>query len=97
MILDLPQWLSNVLGFTGTAICIAAYAYITYEDNPNRYLQHGMNFLGAVLLLISLMVNVNLPSIAMEGLWAVVAGWGLVKAFMARRRQPATAEQPTLH
>jgi hypothetical protein len=30
-------------------------------------------------------VNVNLPSIAMEGLWAVVAGWGLVKAFLSRK------------
>lgn len=86
MILDLPQWLSNALGFAGTACCIIAYAYITYEDEPNRYLQHGLNFLGAVLLLISLMVNVNLPSIAMEGLWALVAGWGLAKAFLSRKR-----------
>ncbi len=29
MILDLPEWLSNTLGFTGTAFCIIAYAYIT--------------------------------------------------------------------
>ncbi|WP_395327112.1 permease [Novosphingobium sp. BL-8H] len=86
MILDLPQWLSNILGFTGTACCIIAYAYITYEDEPNRYLQHGLNFVGAVLLLISLMVNVNLPSIAMEGLWALVAAWGLAKAFLSRKR-----------
>ncbi len=86
MILDLPQWLSNILGFAGTACCIIAYAYITYEDEPNRYLQHGLNFVGAVLLLISLMVNVNLPSIAMEGLWALVAGWGLLKAFLSRKR-----------
>jgi hypothetical protein len=97
MILDLPESLSNILGFIGTACCILAYAYITYEDAPNRYLQHGLNFAGAALLLISLMVNVNLPSIAMEALWAVIAGWGLVKAVLSRRKQPASAEHPTLH
>ncbi|TCM21578.1 hypothetical protein EDF56_101243 [Novosphingobium sp. PhB165] len=86
MILDLPEWLSNTLGFLGTVCCIAAYAYITYQDNPNRYLQHGLNLVGAVLLLISLMVNVNLPSIAMEALWALIAGWGLVKALLTRRK-----------
>lgn len=85
MILDLPQWLSNALGFAGTLCCILAYAYITYEHDPNRYLQHGLNLAGAVLLLISLMVNVNLPSIAMEALWAIIAGWGLLKALRARK------------
>jgi hypothetical protein len=97
MILDLPESISNILGFIGTACCILAYAYITYEDEPNRYLQHGLNFAGAVLLLISLMVNVNLPSIAMEALWAVIAGWGLVKAMLSRRKPPAAPERTTLH
>ena len=43
------------------------------------------------------MVNVNLPSIAMEALWAVIAGWGLVKAMLSRRKPPAAPERTTLH
>lgn len=97
MILELPETLSNVLGFLGTACCILAYAYVTYEDRPNRYLQHGLNLAGAVLLLISLMVNVNLPSIAMETLWAVIAGCGLLKALLSRRKRLRPSDDTTLH
>jgi len=69
---------------------------VTYENNPNRYLQHGLNFVGAVLLLISLMVNVNLPSIAMEGLWAIIAGWGLLKALRSRRSADRPSDEARL-
>jgi hypothetical protein len=96
MILDLPQWFSNILGFVGTVCCVIAYAYVTYENNPNRYLQHGLNFVGAVLLLISLMVNVNLPSIAMEGLWAIIAGWGLLKALRSRHSADRPSDEARL-
>jgi hypothetical protein len=35
---------------------------------------------------LSLLVNTNLPALVLEGVWALVAIWGLSKALMSRRK-----------
>jgi hypothetical protein len=77
---------ANLVGFVGMACIIFAYAYITWRDRPNPFVQHGVNLLGAALLTVSLLVNMNPPSLVLEGFWAAIAIWGLAKAFLARRR-----------
>ena len=95
MILPLSHEFANGLGFAGMACIIFAYAYITGRPRPNPFVQHGVNLLGACLLTISLLVNMNPPSLVLEGFWAAIAIWGLVKATRGRNR---TAErQETLH
>ena len=79
---------ANVIGYFGTACIIFAYAYSTGKAQPNPFVQHGVNLLGAALLTVSLLVNLNPPSLVLEGFWAAIAIWGLVKA--ARRRRRAT-------
>jgi hypothetical protein len=74
---------ANVAGFAGMACIVFAYAYVTAKTQPNPYVQHGVNLAGAALLTVSLMVNMNLPSLVLEGFWAAIAVWGLVKT--ARR------------
>lgn len=76
--------LANLVGFAGMACIIFAYAYMTAKDRPNPFIQHGVNLLGAALLTVSLLVNMNPPSLVLEGFWAAIAIWGLVKAFRAR-------------
>lgn len=95
MILPLSREIANVLGFAGMACIIFAYAYITGRARPNPFVQHGVNLLGAFLLTISLLVNMNLPSLVLEGFWAAIAIWGLIKA--VRGRAPGTQRQETLH
>lgn len=77
---------ANAIGFVGMACIIFAYAYITGRDRPNPFVQHGVNLLGACLLTISLLVNLNPPSLVLEGFWAAIAIWGLIKAVRARGR-----------
>ena len=77
---------ANIVGFVGTAVIVAAYAYVTASKAPNPFLLHGLNLAGATLLVASLLVNTNLPSLVLEGIWAAVAIWGLSKAFLSRRR-----------
>lgn len=77
---------ANATGFVGMACIIFAYAYMTGQKNPNPFIQHGVNLAGAALLTVSLMVNLNPPSLVLEGFWAAIAIWGLVKAFRARGR-----------
>lgn len=76
---------ANIAGFVGMACVVFAYAYQTGKAATNPFVQHGANLLGAVLLAISLLVNMNVASFALEIVWGGVAIWGLVKAMQGRR------------
>ncbi len=83
--------IANVFGFAGMACIIFAYGYITYAKNPNPFVQHGVNLLGAALLTVSLLVNMNPASLVLEFFWAAIASGGLVKALSGRGRKPEDA------
>lgn len=73
------DWASFV-GFGGTACIIAAYAYLTLAERTNPFVLHGANLLGAALLTISLLVHTNWASLVLEGFWASIAMFGLLRA-----------------
>ncbi|MXO85503.1 permease [Altererythrobacter aurantiacus] len=73
------DWATGI-GFIGMACIIAAYAYLTWKDAPNPYVLHGTNLVGASLLTVSLLYHTNWPSLVLEGFWAAIAIYGLVKA-----------------
>ena len=76
---------ATIVGFIGTALIVAAYIYVTAKKTPSPFVLHGMNFAGATFLVLSLLVNTNLPALLLEAIWAAVAVWGLSKAILARR------------
>ena len=76
----------TMVGFVGMACIIAAYAYLTWKDEPNPFVLHGTNLTGAALLTVSLLVHTNWPSLVLEGFWAAIAIWGLAKALKERRQ-----------
>lgn len=76
----------SLIGFVGTACIIAAYAYLTFVNEPNPFILHGTNLTGAALLTISLLVHTNWPSLVLEGFWAAIAVFGLVKALRMRTK-----------
>lgn len=76
----------TLVGFVGMACIIGAYAYMTAKDEPNPFVLHGTNLAGAALLTVSLLVHTNLPSLVLEGFWAAIAIYGLVKAVRARKK-----------
>lgn len=75
----------TAIGFLGMVMIVSAYGYLTAKDDPNPFVLHGTNLVGAILLAISLLVHTNLPSLVLEIIWISVAVWGLTKAFLARR------------
>ena len=77
---------ANIIGFIGMALIVSAYAYVTASKQANPYLLHGLNLAGAALLILSLTVNRNLPSMVLESVWALVALFGLGKALLGGRR-----------
>lgn len=80
--------LANVAGFAGMGCIIFAYAYATKRAKPNPFVQHGVNLAGAVLLTLSLLVNMNPASFVLEFFWSAIAIWGLAKAFRERSAKP---------
>ncbi len=93
MILSVGHTLANVAGFAGMACVVLAYGYITGSKEPNPFIQHGVNLLGAILLAISLTVNMNPASMVLEGFWGAIAIWGLLQALRADRRE-ASGRRP---
>ncbi|MEM9500462.1 MAG: permease [Pseudomonadota bacterium] len=83
--MNTPLDIYSFIGFLGTACVIGAYAYLTWQDEPNPCILHGTNLTGAALLTVSLVVHTNWPSLVLEGFWAAIAIAGLVKAM---RRPP---------
>ena len=77
---------ANYIGFVGMALIVSAYAYVTASKAANPFVLHGMNLVGAALLVLSLTVNRNLPSMVLESVWALVALFGLGKALLGRGR-----------
>ena len=75
---------ANSVGFLGMALIVSAYAYVTVSKAANPFVLHGMNLVGAALLIASLTVNRNLPSLVLESIWLAVALFGLVKALLSR-------------
>lgn len=80
---------ANIFGFAGMACIIAAYAYQTARADPNPFLHHGTNLLGAALLTVSLLVNTNPASLVLEFFWAAIAIYGLIRAFRKRGKEQA--------
>lgn len=77
---------ATLVGFVGMGCIIAAYAYLTWRNDPNPFILHGTNLAGAALLTISLLVHTNWPSLVLEAFWAAIAIFGLVKAVRAKRK-----------
>ncbi len=86
----IPEGVATGCGFAGMALCVGAYAYATAftgaRRQPNPWLLHGSNCLGAVLLVVSLLVDTNWASLMMESIWAAIGLVGLIRAFLARKQ-----------
>ncbi|MEE3153930.1 MAG: permease, partial [Pseudomonadota bacterium] len=49
------------------------------------FILHGTNLMGAALLTVSLVFHTNWPSLVLEGFWASIAIYGIVKALRSGR------------
>ena len=79
---------ADVIGLTGSALFIAAFAYANLAKELNKVWFNLANLLGAILLLISLSVTFNLAAFVLEAAWGVIAVAGLVMAVRAKKPQP---------
>lgn len=77
--------LPDAVGFAGVAIILVAYASAALGRlNATSAVAHGMNFVGAALILVSLAFKPNPAAIVMESAWALVGLFGLLRAALKR-------------
>jgi hypothetical protein len=68
----------NIVGFVGVGCFLVAYFLLqkgTVAANSMSYL--GMNLAGAVLVMLSLLVDWNLPAFLLEAMWALISIYGI--------------------
>lgn len=80
--------LADIVGLTGSAIFLAAFAYANVAKDLNKVAFNLANLAGAILLLISLAVTFNLAAFVLEAAWGMIALVGLVMAIRAKLRKP---------
>ncbi len=85
----LTPFAADLIGFAGSFCIVAAYAYSNVVKDMNMVLFNLVNFIGAALLTVSLMVNFNLPTLVLEIVWMAIALFGLARTLLARRERPA--------
>ena len=80
MTFDLP----NILGLIGSALMVAAYAYSNLAKRIDLLLFNGLNLIGSLMLLYSLLIHINIASLTLEIVWAIIAGFGTIRAIGRR-------------
>ena len=77
--------LTDALGLTGSiAIAVTYFANLQGLVKTEGWLYSLLNFTGAALILLSLYWTWNLPAAVMEGFWALISAYGLIRAFAKR-------------
>jgi hypothetical protein len=78
----------DIIGLTGSALFIGAFAYANVAKSLNKLLFNAVNLAGAVLLLISLSVKFNLAAFVLEAAWGAIALIGIVGALWRKGARP---------
>ena len=77
--------LPDLAGLVGAASILLAYAGVQFGRlNSHKAAALALNFVGAALVLVSLWFKPNLAAAILEGAWALIALWGLIRLLFKR-------------
>jgi len=72
--------LPDILGTIGVALIVITYILLQTERLRSEQLAYSvLNGIGAVLILVSLWFDPNLPSVVVESFWLVISVYGVVR------------------
>ena len=87
----ISSFTADVIGLTGSALFIAAFAYANLSKHLNKLAFNLANMIGSILLLISLSVNFNLAAFVLEAAWGIIAAVGLAMAIRRKAQRKDNA------
>lgn len=72
--------LINLIGYIGSILIAAQYVLMMIEKvNAVSFMYFFLNFIGSVLILISLAKHTNYPSLGIEIFWLVMSIYGMIR------------------
>ena len=75
----------NILGTIGVGVIVVTYFLLQLGRIKSDQLFYSLlNGVGAMLILISLYYDFNLPSVVVEAFWLVISIFGIVRYFLAK-------------
>ena len=78
----------DVAGLVGTALIVGSYFGVQIGRlAADRLAYPALNAVGAALVIVSLLVDFNLPALVLEGFWVLISLVGIGRA-LRRRRDP---------
>ncbi|MEH6808097.1 MAG: hypothetical protein V7651_04545 [Hyphomonas oceanitis] len=81
--------LFDAIGIVGVVLTLLGYLLLQAERIESRSrLYSALNLFGSVAILVSLAFDFNLSAALMEGCWALISLYGLVKAVRSFWRAP---------
>ena len=71
----------NIIGLIGVVLCLLPYVLVQMgRISPTGMWYPGLNLVGSICLMISLMVYWNTASMTIESIWFIASLFGLIRA-----------------
>jgi len=81
------ETIGTILGLMGMMCFLTAFFMLQKKKwGSHSYPYLSANLIGAILLLISLMIDWNLPAFLLEAAWGLISMWGLITLTKSRRK-----------
>jgi membrane-bound ClpP family serine protease len=83
--------MDQVVQIVGALLILAAFAAVQFERmRPDSRLYLALNLFGSAILAVLAVSAEQWGFVLLEGVWAIVSGWGLVSLYTSRGDQKAT-------
>ena len=81
----------DLVGIAGVVILVIAYLLLQLNElNGSGFAYSFLNFLGASLIIVSLLVDFNLSAFLMEAFWALISLIGIFRHLRTTMLRPDT-------
>ncbi len=83
----------DLFGMIGVVLFLISYMLLELEKLlATSFLYSATNGVGALLILVSLMYDFNLPAFIIEAFWLLISIYGVVRFFSSDRSRSATRQ-----
>ncbi len=83
----------DLFGMIGVVLILISNIQLQLEKQPaTSFLYSATNGVGALLILVSLMYDFNLPAFIIEAFWLLISIYGVVRYFSCNKSRSATRQ-----
>ncbi len=83
----------DLFSIIGVVLILVSYMLLQLERlSATSFSYSATNGVGALLILVSLMYDFNLPAFIIEAFWLLISIYGVVRFFSSDRSRPATEQ-----